>query len=209
MDEQRKTFMVDRRGELVFHFFAAWLDAFSHARASSPTHHSCTYFFDGCKHLWNYELDDESRHWDGNNKDLKVLYATCTTSMCMWSEIQGLLVLKSSCTLRIKTSNKQLKWSTELWALWKWFKWNIYIWHAYIQYNHIGYEQYVLLSWGIVTWLSPLLSPQAASLPMSIIIVGVGPAEFDGKCGQVRADGHISDMFSKCSHLCCCVVEII
>lgn len=26
-----------------------------------------------------------------------------------------------------------------------------------------------------------VLSPQAASLPMSIIIVGVGPAEFDGK----------------------------
>ena len=25
-------------------------------------------------------------------------------------------------------------------------------------------------------------SPQAAALPMSIIIVGVGPAEFDGKC---------------------------
>lgn len=28
----------------------------------------------------------------------------------------------------------------------------------------------------------PLVSPQAASLPMSIIIVGVGPAEFDGMC---------------------------
>ena len=28
----------------------------------------------------------------------------------------------------------------------------------------------------------PVFSPQAASLPMSIIIVGVGPAEFDGKC---------------------------
>lgn len=27
-----------------------------------------------------------------------------------------------------------------------------------------------------------VVSPQAASLPMSIIIVGVGPAEFDGKC---------------------------
>lgn len=26
-----------------------------------------------------------------------------------------------------------------------------------------------------------VMSPQAASLPMSIIIVGVGPAEFDGK----------------------------
>lgn len=34
-------------------------------------------------------------------------------------------------------------------------------------------------------------SPQAACLPMSIIIVGVGPAEFDGKCFIF----HISEMF--------------
>lgn len=32
----------------------------------------------------------------------------------------------------------------------------------------------------------PVVSPQAASLPMSIIIVGVGPAEFDGKSVCVR-----------------------
>ena len=33
-----------------------------------------------------------------------------------------------------------------------------------------------------VAYKPPVFSPQAASLPMSIIIVGVGPAEFDGKC---------------------------
>lgn len=34
--------------------------------------------------------------------------------------------------------------------------------------------------------------PQAASLPMSIIIVGVGPAEFDGKCVCMLAFVHVS-----------------
>lgn len=36
-----------------------------------------------------------------------------------------------------------------------------------------------------LAYTPPVFSPQAASLPMSIIIVGVGPAEFDGKCASV------------------------
>lgn len=32
-----------------------------------------------------------------------------------------------------------------------------------------------------------VISPQAASLPMSVIIVGVGPAEFDGKSGYLHS----------------------
>lgn len=32
-----------------------------------------------------------------------------------------------------------------------------------------------------------VISPQAASLPMSIIIVGVGPAEFDGKSAYLHS----------------------
>lgn len=43
--------------------------------------------------------------------------------------------------------------------------------------------------WGVISSLAhtpPVFSPQAASLPMSIIIVGVGPAEFDGKCVHVH-----------------------
>lgn len=39
--------------------------------------------------------------------------------------------------------------------------------------------------WSILADTPPVFSPQAASLPMSIIIVGVGPAEFDGKCVRV------------------------
>ena len=44
-----------------------------------------------------------------------------------------------------------------------------------------------------------VFSPQAASLPMSVIIVGVGPAEFDGKsvCGTSVSLEQM-DTFQRC-----------
>ncbi len=49
---------------------------------------------------------------------------------------------------------------------------------------HLGKLCTVFISeWGnsSLSHIPTVFSPQAASLPMSIIIVGVGPAEFDGK----------------------------
>lgn len=43
-----------------------------------------------------------------------------------------------------------------------------------------------------------VVSPQAASLPMSIIIVGVGPAEFDGKCCVYVQSGPESFRYHRC-----------
>lgn len=73
------------------------------------------------------------------------------------------------------------------------------LWNHFLPwvYKHTSLTStHVVLS---LTFSPPVISLQAASLPMSIIIVGVGPAEFDGKCASVSdvtAYWSISDMSS-------------
>lgn len=51
--------------------------------------------------------------------------------------------------------------------------------NVHISIAQCVYVLYMYMFSDVYVYLFP---PQAASLPMSIIIVGVGPAEFDGKC---------------------------
>lgn len=66
-----------------------------------------------------------------------------------------------------------------------------------------------------LTHTPAVFSPQAASLPMSIIIVGVGPAEFDGKCvwflrnlSPFLVDHHLQFTDIYRFACCCCLFPI-
>lgn len=49
----------------------------------------------------------------------------------------------------------------------------------------IGLDVHITMS--VPLSRSFFICPQASSLPMSIIIVGVGPAEFDGECRYLQS----------------------